>query len=252
MYDLGLKETFFKLREVRGGQKFILKHYFRLPTEEDWTKYHLSRNYMGLSKGRDTFEFANVMQEQDMDFWDSLILRVEGYFYADADLMTLDDWKEKIPTDHKLTSIGGFLIFTREELPESELIAGAGFDLASGKVGEESELIFQAVQDGVQKKLTFHFSRPETEDYVKFNRVASKMQIIRTKVRNVSELRVPADIKPFIKLFDKLVTKIDGYSFGGKDLMKVDKWTSKVDAYHKREVVRELFTASSLEEEEGN
>lgn len=250
MFDLGLKETFFVLRKTKGNKKYIFKHFFRLPTEQDWVKYHLARNFMGLSKGKDTFEFANVMQKEDLAFWDNLIVRAEGYLHQSKDLMTLEDWKEKIPVDHKLNAIGGFLIFNREELPESELIETEGYDLAGG--GQETELVFDAVQDGASRQVKFYFMQPEMEDFMIFNRLASKMQVVRTKQRNVSELRVPADIRPFVKLFDKLITKVVGYGFGGKELMKAEEWKIKIDAYHKREAIRELFTASQLEEEVGN
>ena len=78
MFDLGLNECFFKLTMRKGDEKFVLKHFFRLPSFSDWFDYQKKRKFMGLSKGKDTFEFANVMQEEDLAFWNSLILRVEG------------------------------------------------------------------------------------------------------------------------------------------------------------------------------
>jgi hypothetical protein len=250
MYDLGLKECFFTLKLQRGDKKFILKHVFRLPSFKDWYEYLRHRKFMGLSKGKDTYEFANVMQEQDLAFWESLIVRVEGYTTQKKDLMDFDDWKVKIPVDHKLESMSGFLMFNRhDEVSASEAVATDGFDI-DDEVGRELE--FAAVQDGNEVFVKFYFGRPETSDYVKFNRMSSKMQLVRTKQRNVSEMRVPADIRPFVEMFDKLIVKVEGYGFGGKDLMKIDDWKSRIDAYHKREAVRELFTTSLLDEEEGN
>lgn len=250
MYDLGLKECFFTLRLQRGDKKFILKHFFRLPSFTDWFEYLKQRKFMALSKGKDTYEFANVMQEQDLAFWESLILRVEGYTSQKKDLMNFEDWKARIPVDHKLEAMSGFLMFNRhEEVSASEAIATDGFDV-DDEVGRE--LTFTAIQDGNEVTLKFFFGRPETSDYVKFNRLSSKMQLVRTKQRNVQEMRVPADIRPFVEMFDKLILKVEGYGFNGKDLMKVEDWKPKVDAYHKREAIRELFTTSLLDDEEGN
>lgn len=251
MFDLGLKECFFTLRLRKGDEKYYLKHYFRLPTFEDWFRYHKKRKFMGLSKGRDTFEFANVMQEEDLSFWDSLILRVEGYVSHSEDLMKLEDWKDRIPVQHKLEAMGMFLIFNREEEPEGTLVESAGFDVDSEV---SNELKFQAVQNGDETFVTFHFRQPDTTDYVRFNRLASKLQLVRTKQRNVQEMRAPADIRPFIEMFDKLIVKAEGYAFEGKDLMETEGWRDKIDAFHKREAIRELFTSPLLgeETEEGN
>jgi len=249
MFDLSTKECFFLLRLRKGDERHVLKHYFRLPSFDDWFQYQKKRKFMGLSKGKDTFEFANVMQEEDLAFWESLIIRVEGYKAKGADLMTVETWKEKIPVTHKLEAMAGFVLFNREEEPESSLVDGGGFD-----VDEEisSELKFTAVQNGEEQYLTYHFRQPETSDYVRFNRLTSKLQLVRTKQRNVQEMRMPADIRPFIDMFDKLIVRVEGYTYDEKDLMEVEGWKDKVDAYHKREVIRELFTSPLIEEEEGN
>jgi hypothetical protein len=250
MYDLGLKECFFTLRLQRGEKKFILKHFFRLPSFTDWYDYLKQRKFMGLSKGKDTYEFSNVMQEQDLEFWGSLIVRVEGYVTGKKDIMDSDNWKEKIPVDHKLEAMSGFVMFNRhEEVSASEAVATDGFDV-DDEIGRELE--FSTVQNGKEIFIKFFFGKPETTDYVKFNRLISKMQLVRTKQRNVQEMRVPADIRPFVEMFDKLILKVEGYVSGSKDLMEIEDWKSKIDAYHKKESIREMFTSSILDDEEGN
>jgi len=67
----------------------------------------------------------------------------------------------------------------------------------------------------------------------------------------VSAIRVPTDIRPFVELFDKLITKVEGYVFEGKDVMEVADWKDKIDALQKRMAVQEIFGASLQEEEEG-
>ena len=66
----------------------------------------------------------------------------------------------------------------------------------------------------------------------------------------MSAIRVPTDIRPFVELFDKLIDKVEGYIFEGKDVMLAVNWKDKIDALQKRMAVQEVFTAS-LQEEEG-
>lgn len=253
MFDLGLKECFFMLKMKKGDEKFLLKHVFRLPSFDDWFRYQKKRKFMGLSKGKDTFEFANVMQEEDLSFWESLIIKVEGYTSAGQDLMEAypEGWQEKIPIRHKLEAIAGFLIFNREEEPDSSLTEGSGFDVDAEA---STEMKFVASQNGTDRYVVFKFRQPESSDFVRFSRLTSKLQLVRTKQRGVQEMRMPADIRPFIEMFDKLIVAVEGYAFDGKPLMEVEGWIQKIDAFHKREAVRELFTSPLLEDEveEGN
>lgn len=248
MYDLAKKEVFFVVTAIRGEKKIRLKHWFRQPTLQDWVFYHKARGYIGLSTGKNTFEFSNVMQEEDEAFWKTLIVRVEGYHFKGKDLMELEDWKDRVPLSHKLNAVGGFLIFYRKDVVgEDELVTEEFLDL-----GEESEIELQFIvyQDSCEETLKFFFSAPDAKDFIKFNRLMTKMRLRRTKQRNVSAIEVPSDIYPFVKLFDKMILRVEGYSYGAaKDLMKVEKWKDYINAYHKKETLRELFT-SSLEEEE--
>lgn len=251
MFDLGLKECFSKLLLRKGEEKFELRHYFRLPSFDDWYEYHKKRNFMGLSRGKDTFEFSNVMQEEDLAFWESLIVRVEGYKAGDSDLMVAINWKEKVPVQHKLESLTTFLAFAREEEPSSALVTSEdGFDVDAET---SCELKFSVIQNGEEYFVTHFFKTPETSDYVKFNRITSRLQLVRTKQKGVQEMRQPADIRPFVEMYDKLIVKVDGYTFDGVDVMDVADWKTKIDSNHKKEAVRELFTSPLLgEESEGN
>ena len=247
MYDLSLEECFFTIREVRGDQKFLLKHVFRVPTLDDWVDYHKGTSQLGLSKGRDTIEMSNVRQERDQALWETLIVKVEGYLWKGKPITEQKDWKERIPLAHKLEAISGFLLSGREDVPEeAALIETKGFDLAEAGV----EMKFAIFQNGKTERVVFHFGAPEAKDYLRFSRLTSKMQLQRTKQRNVSAIRVPTDIRPFVELFDKLIEKVEGYVFQGKDVMEVPDWKDKIDALQKRMAVQEVFTAS-LQEEEG-
>ena len=247
MYDLSLKECFFTIREIRGDQKFLLKHVFRVPALEDWVDYHKGASQLGLSKGKDTIEMSNVRQERDQALWERLIVKVEGYLWKGKAITEQKDWKERIPLGHKLEAISGFLLSGREDVPEeAALIEATGFDLAEGGI----EMKFAIFQNGVTERVVFHFSAPEASDYLRHTRLTSKMQLQRTKQRNVSAIRVPTDIRPFVELFDKLIQKVEGYVFEGKDVMEVADWKDKIDALQKRMAVQEVFTVS-LQEDEG-
>jgi len=247
MYDLSLKECFFTIREVRGDQKFLLKHVFRVPTFEDWVDYHKGASQLGLSKGKDVIEMSNVRQERDQGLWETLIVKVEGYLWKGKPITEQKNWKERIPLGHKLEAVSGFLLSGREDVPEeAALIEARGFDLAESGV----EMKFAIFQNGKTVRVVFHFMAPESSDYLRYTRLTSKMQLQRTKQRNVSAIRVPTDIRPFVELFDKLISKVEGYVFEGKDVMEVADWKDKIDALQKRMAVQEIFTVS-LQEEEG-
>jgi len=247
MFDLSMKECFFRVKEIRGDRKILLKHVFRLPTLDDWFTYFRGASQLGLSKGRDVFELSNMMQERDEELWATLILRVEGYFVNKQPLMEFEDWKDKLPISHKLEAVSGFQFFWREDAPSEEsLITEEVFDLGEDLI----EMRFVALQNSEPCHVKFCLRAPDAKDYIRFNRVTSKMQLVRTKERNVSAIRIPQDIRPLVGIFDKLIEKVEGYVFEGADLMACSDWQSKIDAYQKKEVVRELFVAS-LEETEG-
>lgn len=247
MYDLSLEECFFTIREVRGDQKFLLKHVFRVPTLDDWVEYHKGTSQLGLSKGKDTIEMSNVRQERDEWLWEQLIITVEGYLWKGKSITELKDWKEKIPLGHRLEAVSGFLLSGREDVPEeAALIETKGFDLAEAGI----EMKFAIFQNGATQRVMFHFSPPESKDYLRFSRLTSKMQLQRTKQRNVSAIRVPTDIRPFVELFDKLIEKVEGYVFNGKNVMEAADWKDKIDALQKRMAVQEVFTVT-LQEDEG-
>jgi len=246
MFDLSLKEVFHQVIEERGGKRITLTHFFRPPTEEVWVDYHKGVSQLGLSKGKDIFEVSSTMQEKDEELWEELILRVEGYSFKGKPLMEKENWKDLIPIQHKLAAIGGFMWVSLKSEPETSMEEVSVLDLAEDSL----EMSLEVLQNNKVHEIVFNFKNPESKDYIKFNRISSKMQLVRTKQRKVSEVRVPTDIKPFIDLFDRLVESAKGYRYNNKDLMEDPKWRSKVDAYHKREAIKNLFTVSLAEGKE--
>lgn len=246
MFDLSTKECFFKVRQVHGDRKILLTHVFRLPTFEDWLEYNEGTTQVGLSKGRDTVEVSNVLQERDTQLWEDLIIRTEGYTVSGKPLMELENWKERVPLPHKLQAVSGFFIFDRSDVPEdASLISEDTYDLEEGSVG----LRFGVIQNFKKMDVTFYMKTPGTKDHIRFSRITSKMQLVRTKQRGVSAIKVPTNLRPFVELFDQLVEKVEGFIYEKKDLMEQKDWVAKLDAFHKRGVVHELFTAQTLEEE---
>jgi len=176
-----------------------------------------------------------------------LILRVGGYKYKGEDVMSLENWKDLIPLPHKLEAVRGFTsVWQPDVQTEDSLITVDSLDLAE----DTQEISLVVLQNGEEHQLMFKFTAPESEDFVRYNRATSKMQFVKTKQRNVQAIRVPLDITPYIKLFDKLCVSVEGYVYNGEDLMKQSNWKDLVDAYHKRIAVSTLFTVS-LEETEG-
>jgi hypothetical protein len=52
-----------------------------------------------------------------------------------------------------------------------------------------------------------------------------------------------------VKLFDKLITKVTGYSYNGEDVMKQDDWKKLIDSYHKRAAITEVFSSEFMGDE---
>jgi hypothetical protein len=249
MYDLSLKETFVRVIEERGDKRSILIHTFRTPTSDDWYNYFRLSSQVGLSKGRDTVEFTGENQDKDAEFWGTLIQRVEGYKMNGVDVLSLPDWKNIIPLPHKLQAFAGLLWFYKI----GNTIDGSFEETNELDLGVSSvDVRFEAAQNGQASVITFTFKQPEPTDYLKYGRITARMQLVRTKQRGVSAIKVPATINPMVELFDKLIDKVDGYSYEGKPLMELPEWRSRIDLYHKREAIRELFGTTTQEEEEKN
>jgi hypothetical protein len=244
MYELLVPECWFKVREERGDRVVVVTHVFRSPSSEDWLEYFKGMSQLGLSKGRDVVELSAAGQEKDEELWDKLILRVSGYAVSGKDLMGFEDWKARIPLSHKLNAVSGFLYFNRTDVGENP-VEETVLDL-----GESSRTMsFDVLQFGKACTVVFTFSPPEASDYIKYSRASARMQVVRTKQKGVSKLLVPFNAPLMIDLFDKLIASVDGYSFEGKPLMDLPDWKTKIDIYHKREAVRELFGLSMQEEE---
>jgi hypothetical protein len=246
MFDLSVKEVFFRVVEERGGKRITVVHYFRSPTSEDWFSYFGGVNRLGLSKGRDTVEFSAAAQERDVELWETLVTKVEGYVVAGQNLMEFSDWKAKVPIPHKLNAISGFLVCYRAN-PEVDIEEGTVLDLAESDI----ELTFGVVQFSKHVEVTHTFKMPDASDYLKYTRAIARMQLVRTKQRGVSDIRVPSNIHTFVDLYAKLIKSVKGYVYEGKDVMEVSDWIGKIDTCHKREAVRELLGTSLQEEEEG-
>ena len=199
MYDLSVKECMFKVTDARGSRKVVLRHYFRLPTLQDWTAYHKGVSELGLSRGRETFEVSDNVQAKNLELWEKLIVRVKGYAVDGVDVNEKEDWQELIPLPHKVQAVAGFMTTWRrtDELEEAVVL-----DLGSDSV-EVSIVVLQNVEDTMtQHEVTFYFDSPDAIDYKNISRLQSRMRLTRTKERNVSSISVPTDIKPYIQLFD--------------------------------------------------
>lgn len=243
MYELALDKCFFKVKEEKGDRVVVVTHYFRPPSSDDWFDYFRGTSQLGLSKGRDVVEVSAVGQEKDEELWEKLVLEVEGYRVGGKNLMELEDWKTRVPLPHKLNAVAGFMFFFRvaEENPVVESVLDLG--------ESETTLEFDALQYSKPCRVKFTFAVPEPSDYIRYSRATARMQIVRTKQRGVSRLQVPTNIKPLLELFDKLIVSVAGYTYSGKPIMEVENWKAKLDVYHKREAVRELFGATLQEEE---
>jgi hypothetical protein len=244
MYELALPECWFKVREERGDRVVVVTHCFRSPSSEDWLEYFRGMSQLGLSKGRDIVELSAAGQEKDEELWEKLILRVSGYAVSGKNLMELEDWKARVPLTHKLNAVSGFLYFSRTDIGEN-LVEETVLDL-----GESSRtMTFDVLQLGKACTVSFTFNPPESSDYIKYSRASARMQVVRTKQKGVSKLLVPFNASLMIDLFDRLIASVDGYSYEGKSVMDLPDWKTKIDVYHKREAVRELFGMTMQEEE---
>lgn len=248
MFDLSAKERFFRLKETRGSRKIRVSHVFRLPTLQDWEGYFRGVSTLGTSRGRDTIEYSGAIQERNVELWEALIQRVEGYHMHGKNVMELDNWKELIPLPHKTETVSGFINAWRkeEDIEEVEVL-----DLGSDNIDVGIVVLTNDDKNEVvQTELMFHFMSPDMSDYKHMSKLTSRMRMTRTKERNVSSISIPTDIKPYVKMFDKLIQKVEGYVYEGEDLMKQPNWKDLVDASHKRTAVDELFTVE-FEEQEG-
>jgi hypothetical protein len=245
MLDVSAKERMYKVSETRGSTKVVVKHFFRLPTVEDWERYFRGSSKLGTSRGRDTFELTAEIEERNTELWTALIMRVEGYVMGGTPLMDKEDWQDLIPVDHKNNAIAGFVTaWVPDEDVEEEVL-----DLGALTVDVILNVLHNEGDKVVPTELKFVFSTPDASDYKAHSRTQGRMRLTRTKERNVSSISVPTDIKPFVRLFDKLIQSVSGFVADGKPIMESDNWIALIDAFYKREAVNQLFGSESLDDE---
>jgi len=248
MYVIDAKERMYKVSETRGNRKVVVKHFFRLPTLQDWERYFRGTSQLGLSRGKGTLELSASIEERQLELWNALIIRVEGYSVGGEPLMEKENWRDLIPVDHKNNALNGFITaWVPDEEVEDDVL-----DLGATTVDVVLHVLHNPKDEPdkvLPAELRFIFDSPDAADYKTHSKMQGRMRLTRTKERNVSSISVPTDIKPFVKLFDKLISRVEGYECQGEDLMKQENWKEHVDAFHKREAVNQLFMSEFSEDE---
>jgi hypothetical protein len=216
-----------------------LTFFFRRITEADWKKYF---NGASVETAKDGDEQVTTVEYQvaRIALVEEALEKVEGYkLRGGEDLMSITNWKQRIPIGHKIQA-GGIL-----EGVSPSLVSESGFFIDPELDEVEVDASWGSVAPGSMsyyKNLKHRFTPAKPEHQKKFFRVQSESRVIvggDRKGRTLYGKHEPA----LIEIYNELIADVDGYSVGGTSLSgrggKVI--SAEMDSGHKVVAVRQLF-----------
>lgn len=249
LFELAPEEIVVPLRVLLpagSGRPLRVTHFFRPPALEDWLAYDRAlkltiREGLPAQAGADE---ASVFHSQAAEaaalLWQRTIRRAEGYGRK-AGLATAEarpgappDWWELIPLEHKQQAVRGLALVEVEPARNDELYP---LDL------ETREVRLRAHRNGRWSAgLTHCFRRPTTEDELAYRRILSELYVLRGS----GETRVPPRLGALVRLYDRLILRVEGYARQGVALEGTAPearatLVAAMDALHKRVAMEALF-----------
>lgn len=226
-FDLGLEEMFVTL----GINGLRLTHVFRRPTEDELTAHQ--GGLIARTRTRDGKTIESEFDSSDADFrlWQAVSVRVEGYVHSRyGDLSKLDEWKKLVPPAHQQAAVQA--LYNLELDPEAVAGAAVHFDTAL-------TVALKCTQNRVPCRLKHRFRDATTSELKEWKRVHSAPREVNQRGAIVSDYSVK--LGQITKLYDVMITGIEGYAFQGSPLASAEDARAVMDVIHKKVAVQEAF-----------
>ncbi len=98
-FELGRERIDVVIEDETTGRRWELRHSFRPPADAEWLEYFRKSSAVTVRDG--AVEAADPMHAE-LALWDLCIERVDDkYLLHGEPVMTLAEWKTKIPAHHK-------------------------------------------------------------------------------------------------------------------------------------------------------
>jgi len=234
-----------------AGRKFRVTHIFRPALLKDWLEYE-NRLHLQVEREGNAQRWYDDREEASEAIWNEIVIGVEGYLCshrrtdgaygapATQEIMETfpDDWKERVPVDHKVAAISRLARVEPCQPGEEQLYF---FD------STRQTVYLEARRDGlVYSGLVHVLRRPALKEKKNFRRIQSSVLHVRGSRKEQS--RFPSRLKEFTQFYDELILEVDGYTVSGRPATREDavRW---MDPQHKRAAVISLF-APELDDEQ--
>lgn len=219
----------------------IRKHTFRRISADDWAGY-FSRIHI------ETDDKSRLIDVNSAAVWlySQAAVRAEGYqVRGGAKVEELPNWRDRLPLGHRLQAVR-LLTSTKPHQgaapaiiePEMEIVF---IDAKWGEAAEAGKML-------EYKALEHRFRIPSAEDSQFYSRETSRTMVVRGSVSG--RTIYPVREKVLVKLYDRLIESVDGYSVGGEALAGREEIVRNMDVLHKVAAVGQLFSSSGEEEGE--
>jgi len=225
-FELKLDEVKVNLELRERGGKLKVVHFFKPPAFEDWRAYFDALQFTNERDDKDFHRWDDHRDEAAAILWERIVLRVEGYWPD-----TPDNWKQRVPDDHKVHATGVFADVVQVDDDEGR----------PGTFVESEFTVRLAARRGAEyhERLVHRFRRPKAADRSRWKRAhAGAYHQREGKVeRSVMPSRLPAQVA----FYDEFVLGVSGYALDGQGELARDELLREMDAYHKSVAVRGLF-----------
>ena len=237
--DLQERVIVLKLRESGA----IRRHIFRRITRADVDGYFSALTVATERGSRGSTTFHIDSSTAELKLFETAIVRVEGYALLDGrDLMSLPNWKDRVPGGHQLRSVGTLMRVERSQDgpdlgidPEAEVVS-LDAPWAEGNGG--------MIQ---YRGLLHRFSPPKIAHWRELNNASTRSTVIGGS-RSQKTL-YPKLNGVHTKLYDELILSADGYSIGGRPIGGRDEIIREMDPFHKIAACTILFDRSGAAQE---
>jgi len=215
------------------------RHVFNPVTRADVDAYFSSMTVATERKSGNSMDYHIDMRTNVLKLYERAIKRVVGYSLTDGqDIMTLPNWKDRVPGVHRLRATEILVKVT-----ESENRADLGIDPEADVVSLDA--FWSAGDCGMPhyQGLIHRFTPPTIEHWRKLHNYST-----RTKAVGGSQSQRTLHPKlngVYVELYDELILSAKGYSVGGQPIGGREQCVSKMDCFHKITAISILFDKPS-------
>ena len=237
-YELQPGEIRQPLNITAVGRRFTVTHFLRLPALADWIAYDAALGVTAQDVDAGGGELGMVHRDNRTAalglLWERLIVRVEGYAFAEG------DWKPQVPFTHRLGAVSPRTLVVAVAPSQSRDPAKREADAETLYTPGFQEVHLLAAGE-VYGELVHLFREASAETVIRFNRASAERIFIRGTRKTGAKAIIPSMFREYAGLYDALIQEVRGYTIQDKPPESREQIIAAMDGFHKVVSLKGLF-----------